>query len=236
MTTKILRRSGVVLGALDANADGDAGAAFARAVAIDERLVAYQRARDKALRDPNLDGPERRATLKRLADEEAARLAEDAAFAADARSRAEAWRAEMLEGQADAWTGTRAVELRRQFAAASDEKRTAVLSRALDRRSPKDLPLLRAVLADDLLAEGLSGVLAPYREPVERLVLALADPEGLAAWEKTTAQLDAFAAVRSTAGHYVATDADLSPPERARRAEAEAATRTMILSADKEGL
>ena len=218
MTTQLLRKSGVILGTFEADATGDAGEAFARAQAIDARLAQYQAERDRVYRDPSLvatneDGrPDRRAriaALQKLADAEGARLADDAAFLAKARGRAESWRAEALGGSAgDDAAALQRMEYRRQFNALDEAARASVLDKALARRSPKDLGLLRALVADELTNEGLSGLLAPYREPVERMILQLADPDGYAAWQQTSAQLDEFASAHAIAFRYVSSQTD----------------------------
>jgi hypothetical protein len=229
---KTLRQSGVVLGTFEADADGDAGAAFTRASAIDARLAAIQAERAKILRDPNLiDAAERQAALAKLAAAEHERLTEDAVFLAGARARAAAWRTEMLEGSpGDDATVARQMEIRRQFGALAEGKRADVLTKALDRKSPRDLGLLRALIADELTNEGLAGTLAAYRAPIERLVLELADPEGLTAWEKTNAQLDEFASAQALALRYVAEEPHLTPHERERRAADEAAAKGFIFN------
>jgi hypothetical protein len=229
---KTLRQSGLVLGTFEADADGDAGAAFQRAVAIDARLEQHQAARAGVLRDPNLiDAAERQAALAKLAAAEHERLTEDAVFLAGARARAAAWRQEMLEGSpGDDASAAHRAELRRQFGALAEGKRADVLTKALDRRSPRDLGLLRALVADELTNEGLAGTLAAYRAPIERLVLELADPDGYAAWHKTTAQLDEFASAQALALRYVSEEPHLTPHERERRAADEAAAKGFIFN------
>jgi len=228
---KIIKQSGIVLGTFVTDADGDAGAAFQRAEAIDGRLAAHQAERAKILRDPYLiDAAERRAAIQKLADAEQERLREDAEFLRKARQRTADWRTEMLEGSAgdDATTALR-MELQRRFAALDENARATTLTKALDRRNPRDLGLLRAIASDELTAEGLSGALAAYREPIERLILELADPEGHAAWRKTTAQLDEFDAAQALAFRYVAEEAD-PYTDLARRAAQEEAVKGFVFN------
>lgn len=230
MSGHILRRSGLILGTFEGDADGDAAAAFQRAGAIESRLVAFQEQRNKVLRDPSLDGAERRAAIQRLVDLERQQLAADAAFEAEARARQSAWRAELLAGSGD--DELRRMEIRRHFTGLDEQRRASILAQALERKAPKDLGLLRALVADELTNEGLSGSLASFRAPVERLILELADPEAVTASDRTAAQLDSFASARAVATHYLVTDAELADHQRARRAADEATVRTMILSGE----
>jgi hypothetical protein len=226
MSTKTLRASGVILGTFATDVPGDAGEALARATAIDARLAQHLAERDRVHRDPSLaparkgdgtlDERARFAALQKLADAESARLADDALFLAKARLRTEGWRREMLEGSGGEGDELRRMELRRQFGALSEKARVNTLTKALDRRSTRDLGLLRALVADELTNEGLSGLLAPYREPIERMILELADPDGLAAWEKTNAQLDEFASAHATALRYVSSQSDPAHAEAMR--------------------
>jgi hypothetical protein len=216
MTTKTLRQSGVILGTFEADAQGDAGEAFSRASAIDARLAQHQAERDRIYRDPTLTDRARFEKLAKLASEEGARLADDAAFLAKARSRADSWRTEMLAGSGGEIDELKRIELRRAFAGLDEPGRVEVLTRALDRRSPRDLPTLRAIVADELTASGLSGALAMYREPVEQLILHLADPEGVTAHQRTTAQLDEFASAHAIALRYVSSQSDPAHAEEMR--------------------
>lgn len=217
MSTKTLRQSGVILGTFDAEAQGDAGEAFTRASAIDARLAAHQAERDRVYRDPTLTNTARFEKLAKLASEEGARLADDAGFLAKARSRAASWRSEMLEGSAgDDATALQRMEYRRQFNALDEQARVNALTKALDRKLARDLGLLRALVADELTNEGLSGLLAPYREPVEQLILTVADPDGYAAWQRTSAQLDEFASAHAIALRYVSSQSDPAHAEAMR--------------------
>lgn len=226
MSAQTLRTSGVILGTFEADATGDAGEAFARARAIDERLAQHRDDRARVSRDPLLvvvDADGRRddraqfAALQKLASEEGARLADDAAFLAKARTRAEAWRTEMLAGSVgDDAAALQRMEYRRQFGARDEPARVTILTKALDRRQARDLPLLRALVADELTNEGLSGLLAPFRAPIETLILEVADPEGYAAWQQTSAQLDEFESAYALAFRHVSSQTDPKDAEAVR--------------------
>jgi hypothetical protein len=206
----------------------DHATALQRALDIDARLAAYQKARTAICRDESLSDKAKRERTAELALGEEAAFARHSEWLGTGRLHAGEleWKLVKSGQPTDAAGAIRAMEIRQRFEKRTPEQRTELLRIAIGRHSAEDLSFLQAVLADNDL---LSSVPEGIRERVGRIVLELAEPELYKKWQRLVRQLDAFEEVVGVAARYVRSDANLSASKRAEREADEAKRRRFVI-------